>query len=57
MIDPDVVGDTGVFEIDGSFLTGILVDGNPFPRVAQVNLNVAVLLADNHSTSFLTFAV
>ena len=54
-MDPDVVGDTGVFELDGSFMAGILVDGNPLPHVAQVNLNVPVVLADN-STSFLTFA-
>ena len=36
-------------------MTGILVDGNPFPRVAQVNVNVPVELVNN-ITSFLTFA-
>ena len=49
------MGDTGVFELDGSFVTGISVDAAPLPYLAQVNLNVPVELTDN-STSFLTFA-
>ena len=53
--DPAVVGSTGVFELDGSYMTGILVDSLPLPNQAQVNLNIPVVLADN-STSFVTFA-
>ena len=49
------MGDTGVFDIDGAYMTGILVDSLPLPNQAQVLLNVPVVLADN-STSFVTFA-